>query len=162
MAYLLDSNVFITAKDKHYGLDFCPAFWEWLAESNSSGLLFSIEKVRKEILKQEDELADWCKRLPSSFFIAPDKHAVQELRTVANWVTSQNYTPEALADFLKSADYYLIAQALAGDHTVVTHEVPANSPTKVKIPTACQELGVDCKLPFAVIRSSGARFVLDG
>ena len=30
MAYLLDSNVFIPAKNLHYGLDFCPAFWDWL------------------------------------------------------------------------------------------------------------------------------------
>lgn len=26
--YLLDANVFIQAKNLHYGMDFCPAFWE--------------------------------------------------------------------------------------------------------------------------------------
>ena len=31
MSYLLDSNVFMAAKNLHYGLDFCPAFWDWLA-----------------------------------------------------------------------------------------------------------------------------------
>jgi hypothetical protein len=30
MAYLLDANVFISAKNLHYGLNFCPAFWDWL------------------------------------------------------------------------------------------------------------------------------------
>ena len=30
MAYLLDANVFISAKNLHYGFDFCPAFWDWL------------------------------------------------------------------------------------------------------------------------------------
>ena len=30
MAYLLDANVFIQAKNLHYGLDFCSAFWDWL------------------------------------------------------------------------------------------------------------------------------------
>lgn len=34
MAYLLDANVFIQAKNLHYGFDFCPAFWDWLVESN--------------------------------------------------------------------------------------------------------------------------------
>jgi hypothetical protein len=24
------ANVFIQAKNLHYGLDFCPAFWDWL------------------------------------------------------------------------------------------------------------------------------------
>lgn len=28
MAYLLDANVFIQAKNRHYGFDFCPAFWD--------------------------------------------------------------------------------------------------------------------------------------
>ena len=27
--YLLDSNVFIQAKNLYYGFDFCPAFWDW-------------------------------------------------------------------------------------------------------------------------------------
>jgi len=26
MSYLLDANVFMAAKNLHYGLDFCPAF----------------------------------------------------------------------------------------------------------------------------------------
>ena len=34
MAYLLDANVFIQAKNLHYGLDFCPAFWDWPALHN--------------------------------------------------------------------------------------------------------------------------------
>ncbi len=30
MPYLLDANVFIQAKNLHYGFDFCPAFRDWL------------------------------------------------------------------------------------------------------------------------------------
>ena len=49
MAYLLDANVFIQAKNLHYGLDFCPAFWDWLIEANGANTVFSIEKVGDEI-----------------------------------------------------------------------------------------------------------------
>jgi hypothetical protein len=49
MAYLLDANVFIQAKNLHYGLDFCPAFWDWLVERNGGRMVFSIEKVGDEI-----------------------------------------------------------------------------------------------------------------
>jgi hypothetical protein len=28
MAYVLDANIFIEAKQRYYGLDFCPAFWD--------------------------------------------------------------------------------------------------------------------------------------
>lgn len=45
MAYLLDTSVFIQAKSLHYGMDFCPAFWDWLIKNNSEQKLFSIEKV---------------------------------------------------------------------------------------------------------------------
>jgi hypothetical protein len=37
MAYLLDANVFIQAKNLHYGMDFCPAFWDWLLDANRKG-----------------------------------------------------------------------------------------------------------------------------
>ena len=60
MAYLLDANIFIQAKNLHYGLDFCPAFWEWLIENNSAGKVYSIEKVGDEIAAGADELAEWA------------------------------------------------------------------------------------------------------
>ncbi len=37
MAYLLDANVFMTAKNLHYGFDFCPAFWEWIVREHQAG-----------------------------------------------------------------------------------------------------------------------------
>lgn len=61
MAYLLDANVFIQAKNLHYGLDFCPAFWEWLIESNAASAVFSIEKIEDEIEAGADELAGWAR-----------------------------------------------------------------------------------------------------
>lgn len=45
MAYLLDANVFIQAKNLYYGMDFCPAFWDWLVKQNEVEQVFSIEKV---------------------------------------------------------------------------------------------------------------------
>ena len=47
MAYLLDTNVLLQAKNLHYGFDFCPAFWDWLKKANTNGLVFSIEKVSR-------------------------------------------------------------------------------------------------------------------
>ena len=61
MPYLLDTNVFIEAKNSHYGFDFCPAFWDWLDAANTKGLVFSIEKVRDELIAGDDELAEWAK-----------------------------------------------------------------------------------------------------
>ena len=57
MAYLLDANVFIQAKSLYYGLDFCPAFWDWLIEANADNTVFSIEKVGDEVAAGADELS---------------------------------------------------------------------------------------------------------
>ena len=52
--------MFIQAKNLHYGLDFCPAFWDWLVASNTAGLVFSTEKVDDEIEAGGDELSEWA------------------------------------------------------------------------------------------------------
>ncbi len=58
------------------------------------------------------------------------------------------------------ADYYLVAHALAHGQVLVTHEVPASSTTRIKIPNACMGLGVTHMTPFEMLRKEKARFVL--
>lgn len=161
MAYLLDANVFIAAKNLHYGLDFCPAFWDWLAREHGTGKVFSIEKVVDELRAWDDELAKWAAGLPDAFSLKPDASTANSLATVAQWVNAQpQYSPAAKSTFLQIADYYLVAQALAGGHTVVTHEVPQNSVHRIKIPNVCLGLNVPYMTPFDMLRRERARFVL--
>lgn len=56
MAYLLDADVFIRAKNLHYGFDFCSAFWARLVSENAARRVFSVEKVGDEVKAVEDEL----------------------------------------------------------------------------------------------------------
>jgi hypothetical protein len=58
MAYLLDADVFIRAKNLHYGFDFCPAFWEWLVIKNTAGTVFSVEKVGDDVQAVADESSE--------------------------------------------------------------------------------------------------------
>ena len=160
--YLLDSNVFISAKNAHYGMDFAPGFWAWLGAAHSAGLVYSVEAVRDELKAGEDELADWVKTRPSSFFKAVDQAAFDELRKLTAWASSQlQYTPTAVATFLSSADYFLIGQAQALGFTLVTHERPApDAKKRVLIPDACIGVDVGCCLPWKMLRDEEARFIL--
>jgi len=160
MSYLLDSDVFIQAKNLHYGLDFCPAFWQWLVASNTAGLVFSTEKVGDEIEAGADELAQWASARGDGFFLKPDTAILPALATVSSWATGQNYERAAVSTFLQVADFYLVAHALAHAHVVVTHEVAAASTKKIKIPNACIGVGVKCMSPFEMLRHERARFVL--
>ena len=160
MAYLLDSNIFIQASNLHYGFDFCPAFWDWLEDANSRGKAFSISQVLDELSDGDDELSDWAKDRGDAFFKATDATTLPRLAEVAQWVQSDGYEAAAINTFLQVADYYLVAYALAHGHTVVTHEVPANTLRKIKIPNVCVGVRVSCINPYAMLRREGARFLL--
>lgn len=160
MAYLLDANVFMSAGNLHYGFDFCPAFWDWLIESNKLGRVFSIEKVEGEIQAGGDELSDWAAERGAAFFLKPDDKVVPALATVSTWSTSQQYDPAAINTFLSVADFYLVSHALAHAHTIVTHEKPAESQKKIKIPNVCIGLDIQCMTPFEMLRRERARFIL--
>lgn len=160
MAYLLDANIFIQAKNLHYGFDFCPAFWDWVLEANANGRVFSIERVGDELAAIADELSAWAAPLGPGFFLRPDSPMLGALESVTTWVTRAGYESAAVNTFLQVADYYLVAHALAGQHTVVTHEVASPSLKRVKIPNACIGLEVKCMTPFEMLRVERARFVL--
>ncbi len=160
MSYLLDANVFIQAKNLHYGLDFCPAFWEWLVEQNQAGKVFSIEKVGDEIQAGDDELSVWAKDRDQDFFLKPDAAVLQGLGDVSQWASSNGYEATAITTFFQVADYYLVGHALANGYTVVTHEIPSNSVKKIKIPNACIGMDVKFMSPYEMLRIEHARFVL--
>lgn len=158
--YLLDANVFITANRLHYGMDFCPAFWEWVEANNASGRVFSIERVGDEVMALEDELSGWAAKRGEAFFLPTTPSEMAALGTVSTWASGQRYDTSAVDTFLRVADFYLVAQALANKHTVVTHEVPSASLKKIKIPDACIGVGVKYVTPYEMLRREHARFVL--
>lgn len=160
MAYLLDTNVFIQAKNLHYGFDFCPAFWDWLIAQNDAQRVFSIEQVSGEIAAGADELATWASTRGTAFFLPSDPAMLPALTAISTWATSQSFRQAAVSTFLQVADYYLVAHALAHGRTVVTHEVPANSINVIKIPTACIANGIRWMTPYEMLRREQARFVL--
>ena len=158
--YLLDSNIFIQAKNLHYGFDFCPGFWVWLIVQNAAGKVASIEKVADELQGMGDELSDWASARDRSFFLPPDDKILSALGRVSQWATGQSYEPAAIATFLQVADYWLVAHALAHSFTLVTHEVPSDSVRRIKIPNACIGLGIPCIGPYEMLRRERARFIL--
>jgi hypothetical protein len=101
MAYLLDANIFIQAKNLHYGFDFCPAFWDWLIAENRRERVFSIERVGDELEAGNDELAAWATQRGPSFFLKPDAALVGVLGKVSAWATGQRYEPAAVNLFLQ-------------------------------------------------------------
>ncbi len=160
MPYLLDTNVFIESRRRWYGFDFAPGFWDWLDDAHARGVIYSIEKVKGEVLAGDDELVDWVKDRPT-MFLRPDDQVVSKLREVGQWAEGAHYTQAAVNEFLDAADSYLVAHAHAkGETIVVTHERPNNSPNTVKIPEACDAFHVAYLDTFQMLRAEGVRLVL--
>ena len=162
MPYLIDSNVFISASNLHYGFDFCPAFWDWLAQMNTDNKVYSVNAVYAELQPGADELAAWAKKRGSQFFIDPDTETLAQYSRIQDWLRKNHYEAGAISSFLQVADSGLIASALARQWTVVTHETPADTKRKVKIPNACVGMGLKCISPYDMLRRERARFILAG
>jgi hypothetical protein len=161
MTYLLDANVFITAKNDYYAFDLVPAFWPWLEEQTENGTVDTVTQVRAEILsgREDDPLRIWVEGLPR-LGREPDDATVDAMRKLARWVTTTDrYRGSAVNEFLRSADYYLIADAFAHGDTVVTLETArTQSKRSVKIPDVCAAFDVPVLRTFEMLRAEGASF----
>ena len=160
VAYLLDTDVFIRAKNDHYGFDICPGFWDWLIGANADGVVQSVEAVYNEIVAGRDDLSEWA-RAHRSIFLPLTAGEIRSVAAVNRWANdSPDYDPAAKAEFADAADSLLIAQAMAGGHTVVTHERISDARRRIPIPNAAMANGVQCISPFAMLRREAAVFVL--
>ena len=135
MTYLLNTNIFITAKNE-LPMDVYPSFWQVLSQLAANGSFKSIKKVEDEIRKDNN--------LPEDFFITENAETLVALSTVSQWATmSQVYTQAAKMEFVSVADSWIIAEALSQSVTVITHEAPDPLCKKrVKIPDVCNAVGV--------------------
>lgn len=159
--YLLDTNVFIEAKNRYYAFDLAPGFWDWLEADSSAGIIGSIDEVRDELAAGADDLAEWIRTRPHMFASADAATAVK-LGELAQWASNGQFTQAAVDEFLNVADYYLIAHAAAHGHTVVTHEgFQANARKRILIPNACSAFGVPYCTTFTMLRSRSVRLNLD-
>jgi Domain of unknown function (DUF4411) len=119
-SYLIDANVFIQAKNFHYRFEFCQAFWQWLEDAHQAGVVFSIDKVKKELKdgKKDDAARLWAESMPNEFFIddVKDAQIMMIYRDVMQWsVTNSHYTQQAKDKFARfdKADAFLISAAKA-------------------------------------------------
>ena len=161
MRYLLDANTYIQAKNQYYGMDICPAYWDWLDQQFELGVIGSIDMIGSELKDGNDELSVWAKDRPNHF-IENDDDSTQEIySTIIQAVMAGNYNPGNRDNFLAKADPWIIAKAKAIGAIVVSHEtrlIP--NTTKVKVPNICHQFDVPCIDTFNLLRELQAKFVL--
>jgi predicted nucleic acid-binding protein len=158
--YLLDTNVFIEAYRRYYGLDLCPGFWDSVAHYCEEGRLLSIDRVRAEIY-EGDSLEDWIKNAPESLFVSTADEAVVHhyQQIIAAVQEDAQFLDTAKAEFASVADGWLIAYAAAHGTKVVTHEVlNADIRRRVPIPNVAEWFEIDCVDTFDMLRELEVQF----
>lgn len=160
---LLDSDVLITAKNKYYSFDICPGYWSSLIHYHEEGRVYSIDRVKREILKfqKEDKLASWVKQaLPRAFFLASNTDVTKAYGEIIQWANQHpQYYDQAKNEFAQSADGWLVAHAVTRGATVVTNEVSApESERDIKLPDVCRQFDVLCVDTFSMLRGLKIRF----
>ena len=128
MAYILDTNILIRSKNE-MPIELWPSFWSKLCQMMADGYVLSNISVRDEINRGKDELTLWiANNAPKGFFVENG---------------NSTFTPLAVAELAQVADDYLVATAAAKGFVLVTNET--SDPLcrrRVKIPDACNALGV--------------------
>ena len=162
--YLLDSDVFMAAKNLYYSFDICPGFWKSIVHHHRKGDVFSIDRIRKEIFAGDDteELVKWVKNeIPIEFFHSTKTdQVVTAYREIMSWVQQNSqYFTHAKEDFAMGADGWLVAFARVEAVTVITNEESApDSKRSIKLPDVCNRFEVQCENTFTMLRALNIQF----
>jgi len=160
--YLLDANVFIEAKRRYYAFDLCPGYWECLVWYHNGACILSIDRVREEIERGDDQLKEWVRAtMPESCFAScDDAEVIEQYSQMQLWARQQGqFTESAKAEFADKADAWLIAYAKAKQFVLVTHEVlDRQIRKKIPMPNVCEAFDVPYVDTFAMLRDLEAQF----
>lgn len=162
--YVLDSDVFIAAKNSYYAFAICPGFWASLRHHHAAGDVCSIDRVRSELLagRETEDLVLWVKNdLPTGFFMDTAVQDVAEAYgEVMLWVQRHGqYFDQAKAKFATEADGWLVAYAMVHGVSVVTNEQPRpQARNRVLLPDVCVQFGVTYKNTFAMLHELAVRY----
>jgi len=162
--YILDSDIFIAAKNSYYAFTICPGFWDSLIYHHEAGNICSIDRVKGELLagRPTEDLVQWVKSdLPAGFFNGTDdKIVISAYEEIMLWVQrNPQYFDQAKAKFATEADGWLVAYAMAHGATVVTNEQPRpQSRNRVLLPDVCVHFNITPRDTFFMLRDLAIRF----
>jgi len=162
LKYLLDSNTYIQAKNMYYGMDFCPAYWDWLDSQYDNGTVASISSVYDELSSYGDTLSSWVKTRENQFVSVGDDATQEKYSEIVQYVYDlENKNLNKVDLFLSKADPWLIAKSCVTGAQLVTHERKVAENSKdVKIPNICEAFGVTYLSTFQLLQQLNAKFVL--
>ena len=160
--FVLDSSIFIEAHKRYYAFDIAPTFWEKLIDLANDGKICSIDRVKKELTKGNDDLKQWAENSFDEYFHSTNDNKILMFYTkLMEWSYSNNqFTQEAKDEFATAdiADAWLIAYAKVNNCIVATEErLNLNKKSKILIPNVCNEFKIEYVDTFQMLRQLKVR-----
>lgn len=162
--FVLDSDVFIAAKNSYYAFTICPGFWDSLIHHHEIENVCSIDRVRSELLagRRTEDLVRWVREsLPVAFFRdTADAAVLQAYSDIMLWVQrNSQYFDHAKAKFATEADGWLVAYAMVNEVAVVTNEQSRpQSRSRILLPDVCDKFNVTYKDTFLMLTDLAVRY----
>lgn len=148
-------------------MDIAPRFWTHLVGFSLTSQISSPIEVREELIRHTNDgslLNDWVRRHSNSLFTNSDSTVEQQRERVDVYVNTRYAHPHA-ERFLRGADPWLIAHAIASGGSIVTNETLRQEPgpnrntglidTMIKIPNVASQFGVETVSLPAMLRALG-------
>lgn len=150
--YLIDTSALLSQKDKDekFYRHVHVTLWEKIDELIRNQIIVSCSEVREEIYYQDDEMAEWFRRIGCLCFEI-DNDIQREVRRIL-------HSHPELISFAKnksSGDAFLIATAMKRNLTIITEE---NRRSPYKIPMVCESLKQDCIDIYTLCEREGWQF----
>lgn len=153
--FIVDSSIFITAKNLYYPFDIAPSFWEQMKTIIVQEDIILLDVVRDEIYRQEDSIKDWMKSISDlKFHSIKDEKMLDGYKTVLSYIQSSGlFKEKALRAWSDryTADPWLISAAIEYNGIIITFEKDNSNPkdrspkTKIKIPQVASAFGIECQ-----------------
>jgi len=162
--YIIDSDVFISAKNRYYAFDICPGFWDSLIHHHNISNIHSIDKVKTELLTgaKTEDLVQWVKKdIPGGFFLSTnDESVLSAYAEIMLWVQrNPQYQNRAKAKFATEADGWLVAYAMTHKVTIATNEQSRpESKNRILLPDVCTKFNVTFKDTFFMLKDLSVRY----
>lgn len=136
--YSFDTSVYINGQRDQFPPDLFPQLWPRIDNLAAIGQIQSVDIVRDELARKDDDVHAWAKARPHLFVPLSEEVQVstkEVLRACPKLI--------GVGSGRSGADPFVIALAMCNDGVVVTDESPKH-PSNPRIPDACDVLGVRC------------------
>ncbi len=159
--YVLDTSALIGAFMMYYRPALCPGFGAVLHKLHVQRRIFSIGRVKEELLPKQDAASEWALGMPSSFFARADWGKLDsEYLEMSDILRNQGqHTEQAIRAFTRRADGWLVAYAMATGAVLITHEgLSKHKKGNIRIPVACKLVDVQHSNLFNMLEDLHVRF----